>query len=75
MNLVTDASLTRNDLWWLIIDNFQEFLWKRVFSAKKIFQIDFFQAGIDTAYGEEYCINDEIDIPRVCAVKIAFSDK
>ena len=37
--------------------------------------LNFFQAGIDTAYRGEYCYKDEIVISRVFAVKIAFSDK
>ena len=47
-----------------------------MFSAKnKFFQVDFFQAEIDTAYRGEYYYKDEIVPSRMCAVKIAFSDK
>ena len=47
-----------------------------MFPAKnKFFQINFFQAGIDTAYRGEYCNKDEIVISRVFAVKTAFSNK
>ena len=81
-NLVTDASMTPNDLLGLIIGHFKEFLWKIYFgwksyigfSGQKFFFLDrfFFQAGIDTALRGEYCNDDEIVISRVRAVKIAF---
>ena len=43
-----------------------------MFPTKKIYHIDFFQVGIDTAFRGEYCNDDEIVISRVRAVKIAF---
>ena len=57
----------------------ENFFWSRiiyrVFPAKNnFFQVDFFQAEINTAYRGEYYYKDEIVTSRVCAVKIAFSD-